>query len=86
MICCVLSFESDTLAREIEEYLFDKCYFVSAKDKTQRRISAEDYDKDATLRGEFVRTVLSSDYSEEEKRRIMAYGLRVLEGREAEEL
>lgn len=80
-----IEFESDGLAGELEELLSDKCYFVSVKDKTHRKISAEAYENDKTLRGEFVRAVLLSDeYTDEEKQQMISYGLRVLEGREAE--
>ena len=36
------------------------------------------------MKGEFVRTVLASDYTEEEKAQIIAYGLKALVGREVD--
>ena len=37
---------------------------------------------DISLKGEFVRSVLASDLSEEEKQRIIACGMRALAGEE----
>jgi DNA repair exonuclease SbcCD nuclease subunit len=80
-----IAFDGEGLVGEVEELLSEKCYFVSVKNKTLRRINIEDYDTDITLRGEFVRSVLSADgYTDEEKKQMITYGLRVLEGREAE--
>ncbi len=80
-----IDFEGEGLSRDIAERLSEKCYFVSVKNKTLRSINIDDYDTDITLRGEFVRSVLSADgYTDEEKKQMITYGLRVLEGREAE--
>ncbi len=84
-LCGEIDFDSEGLADAIEEYLSDKCYFISVKDKTQRRINENDYVGNGSLRGEFVRSVLASaEHTQEEKKQIIAYGLRVLDGREAE--
>ena len=80
-----IDFEGEGLSDEVGELLEEKCYFVSVKNKTRRRINIEDYDTDITLRGEFVRACLSADgYTDDEKKQIITYGLRVLDGREAE--
>ncbi|MBE6550235.1 MAG: DNA repair exonuclease [Ruminococcaceae bacterium] len=80
-----ITFDSDGLSSEIEELLSDKCYFASVKDKTHRRISLADHENDTTLRGEFVRSILlANGYTDEEKQQMITYGLRVLDGREAE--
>ena len=80
-----IDFEGDGLSDEVEERLEDRCYFASVKNKTVRRINIDDYNTDITLRGEFVRSVLHSEgYTDDEKKQIITYGLRVLEGREAE--
>lgn len=80
-----IDFDGEGLAGDVSDLLSEKCYFVSVKNKTLRRINIEDYDTDITLRGEFVRSVLSADgYTDEEKKQMITYGLRVLDGREAE--
>lgn len=76
---------SDDLAGDVESYLADwrLCRLVRVKDERRRRIDAEAYAHDVSLRGEFVRTVLASpDYTEEEKARIVRCGLRALAGEE----
>lgn len=61
--------------------LLSRCfYFAKVKDKTHLAIHAEDYAHDISLRGEFVRRVLGAALPEEEKERILLYGLRALAG------
>ncbi len=78
-------FDNDTLVSSVTEYLGEKCYFVSVKDKTMRHFDIEDFEGDLSLRGEFIRTVIAdTKYSDEEKQKIIVYGLRALEGREVD--
>ena len=42
----------------------------------------QDYEKDASLKGEFVRLVSQSDLSEEEKAMIIRTGILALQGEE----
>ena len=79
-----VSFDGDGLERELEELLSGDYYFVSVKNKTSRRFSAEELAGDISLKGEFIRTVLKSDYPEDEKNKIISVGLRALSGREVE--
>lgn len=74
-----ISFDHETLAEETEELLASACYFASVKDKTLQKIDPSEYAGDASLKGEFVRGVLSHpDWSEERKRRVVALGLKAL--------
>ena len=78
-------FDGDELVEECEEYLYLNCYFVSVKNKTQTGFDLSEYESELSLRGEFVRTVMSSsEYTDEQKRSIITYGLRALAGREVE--
>lgn len=79
-----LSFENDSLAADVGRQLSGEYYFASVKDNTLRRLDLADYEGDISLKGEFVRGVLRGNYSEEEKRKIIAVGLRALSGREAD--
>ena len=80
-----IGFENENLATEVCERLSEKCYFASVKDKTVRRFDVNDYKNDLSIRGEFIRTVLScEDIDESEKQKIISYGLRALAGREVE--
>lgn len=68
--------DKDDLAFRLnEEFFFAKVY-----DCTTLKVSAEDFAADKSVRGEFVRAVLSSDVSEEEKERIILTGLAALKG------
>ena len=60
-------------------------YFVNVKNKTVNPIHLSDYEKDMSLIGEFVKGVYANEnYSEEEKQKISALGLKILSGREVE--
>lgn len=47
-------------------------------------IRPEEYENDISLRGEFIRTVMAGNYTEEEKRMLLELGIRALNGEEAE--
>ncbi len=47
-------------------------------------ICPEDYENDISLRGEFIRTVMQGNYTEEEKRMLLELGIRALAGEEVE--
>lgn len=81
-----VDFKIGDLASDLEKYLSDKCLFIDVKDKTRKRIDIHAYDGDNSLRGEFVRSVYSSDLPEDDKLKIISYGLNALEGREPENL
>ena len=40
-------------------------YFEKVKDRTTLRVDYSDYEKDASLKGEFIRMVLGSELSQE---------------------
>ncbi len=56
------------------------------EEKTAVTADAEEYLNELSLRGEFVRLVLASDLSDEEKNDILHYGLSALGGEEGESL
>lgn len=72
----------EEFALDVAAYLKNSCLFISVKDKTNKKIDYDAYAFDASIGGEFVRTVQqSNEYTEEEKAQIIAYGLRALSGR-----
>ena len=72
-----VEFDTEYLA----ERLRDLFYLVSVEDYTELLLLPEDYEYDRSLKGEFVRLVLSDgDLSEEEKKQIAGLGLRALDG------
>ena len=77
--------ELDELTEEsLEQMLADSCAFVSVKNNARRTINIADYEGDLSIRGEFVRAVMASDYSEDDKTEIILYGLKALSGEEVQ--
>ena len=63
--------------------LKDDYYYLKVKDETRLKIDIESYMSDVSLKGEFVRNVMSDSLlSEEDKKIIIRYGLLVLAGEE----
>lgn len=79
-----VSFETELSVSSVETYLADRCFFVSVKDKTSKKIDIKAFENDISVRGEFVRTVTASDLSDEEKAEIIRCGLAALSGKEIE--
>ncbi len=77
--------ELGSLVTDLEARLSDRCLYVEIKDRTERKIDYSRYESNLSLAGELVRLVGESDYPEEDKRRILAYGLSALSGKEIEE-
>ena len=58
-----------------------KYFYFEAKDQSKLRISADDYKNDKSLKGEFIRLVISkNELSEDEKAAIIECGIRALAG------
>lgn len=66
----------------LRKMLESRYYFVKFKDETALQISKEDYEHDASLKGEFVRLVMASSHTREEKERMTLWGIRALSGEE----
>ena len=80
-----IAYESETLAEDVERLLANDCYFVSVKNRTLKKINPEEYEGDLSLRGEFVRAVLTDpDLTEERKRQMITLGLKALSGQEVD--
>ena len=60
----------------------ERFYFVKIQDKTTLKINYLDYEKDASLKGEFIRMVLKEDLTEAEKKKIIMTGIKALSGEE----
>ena len=57
-------------------------YFAKIYDETTLKIDFESYKNDASLKGEFIRLVLSQNLPEEEQSKIIITGIRALSGEE----
>ena len=64
--------------------LNERFYFARIKDECRLLIRPEDYLGDISLKGEFIRTVLASPLTEEQKQRTILVGLRALRGEEVD--
>ena len=62
----------------LEDHFTDYYYFEKIYDKTKIMVNYADFEKDASLKGEFVRMVNASDMSEEDKSKVIRMGLMAL--------
>ena len=63
--------------------LENQFYAITIEDKTKIKIDYHKYENDVSLKGEFIRLVLSQeDLSEEEKSKIINTGIKALSGEE----
>lgn len=77
-----VDFDTEGAPEELNEYLKRDCYLASVKDKTNRKIDLEKLKGDISLKGEFLREVIKSDMTKEDKNDIISLGLKALSGRE----
>ena len=68
----------------LQKMLEGRFYLLRLRDESRLRIEKETYEHDISLKGEFIRLVMASDRSDEEKERIICYGIRALSGEEVE--
>ena len=68
----------------LQKMLEGKFYFHKIKDESRLRIDKETYEHDISLKGAFIRLVMASDKTPEEKEQIICCGIRALSGEEVE--
>ncbi len=72
---------------QIKVLLDGRFFFAKIKDSIRLRLRADRYRNDVSLRGEFVRRVYAdTTLSEEDKERVLSFGLRALEGEMPEDV
>ena len=68
------------------EYILNRLegrfFYVKVKDGTGIRVNYDDYALDRSLKGEFVRKVMASELSSEDKAAIIRYGIQAIAGEE----
>lgn len=74
--------DSEFNCEYLQDLFTDYFYFEKVYDRTRLKIDYSDYEKDASLKGEFIRMVLGSDLSEEEKTQVIRCGIMALSGEE----
>ena len=66
----------------LKKMLDGKFYFLKIKDESRLKIEKETYEHDISLKGEFIRLVMASDKTDEEKEQIICCGIQALSGEE----
>ncbi|MFA5561511.1 MAG: metallophosphoesterase [Eubacteriales bacterium] len=66
----------------LAEWLSEHFFAARVEDALRLAVRAEDYRYDLSLRGEFVRTVLASELSEQDREQVILCGTRALNGEE----
>lgn len=66
----------------LEDLFSEYFYCVKIKDQTKMQIRYEDYEKDQSLKGEFVRMVMQSDLDDKQKSEVIRCGIQALSGEE----
>lgn len=80
-----LNFDVSFNTQDIKSLLEDKAFYLDVSDKTTRKIDVLKYKNDISIRGEFVRLVMSkNDLTEVEKNKIISLGLKTLDREEVE--
>lgn len=74
--------ESEINCDFLKDMFEDYFYFEKVYDETKLLINYSDYEKDASLKGEFIRMVLGSDMDEEKKSEVIKAGIMALSGEE----
>ncbi len=86
MIKFVLTGEVDMECEISTEFLKrwfeDRFYFEKVYDETRAKVNYRDYERDESLKGEFIRMVAAAELSEEEKSQIIRCGIQALSGEE----
>lgn len=72
--------ETNKQPEQLLIFLKDRFYFAKLEDKSLMKISSEDYKDSVSLKGEFVRNVLSSGLSKQQMDSIIMLGIRAIEG------
>ena len=66
----------------LKKMLEGRFWFLKIKDESHLKIEKESYEHDLSLKGEFIRLVMASNRTEEEKERMILCGIRALSGEE----
>lgn len=66
----------------LQKLMEDRFFFCRVKDESRMAINPEDYKNDVSLKGEFIRLVLSFDVPDEDKAAMIRAGIQALTGEE----
>lgn len=74
--------ECELSVEYLTELFSDYYYLVKIENATTLKINYSDYEKDESLKGEFIRMVMNSDMDEEKKSKVIRCGIMALSGEE----
>lgn len=75
----------DGVEKDLQKYLSSDALYIDVKDLTRKKIDVSKYEGDSSIKGEFVRSVYKAEHlTDEEKSKILAYGLKALSGVEVD--
>lgn len=58
--------------------LNDEYFFAKVEDKSKLNVNPKDFENDVSLKGEFIRNVLASNLTDDEKNSVIEYGIKAL--------
>lgn len=76
------SLETQKDLQFLKKMLEGRFWFLKIKDESRLKIEKESYEHDLSLKGEFIRLVMASNRTDEEKERMILCGIRALSGEE----
>ncbi len=82
LLCGELDVECELNTDYLSELFSDYYYYVKLENGTKLRVNYRDYEKDESLKGEFIRMVLGSELDEERKSEVIRCGIMALSGEE----
>ncbi len=74
--------DSEINCEFLQDMFTEYFYYEMIVDRTRMRVDYSAYEKDVSLKGEFVRTVMRSDMDEEKKAQVIRSGILALSGEE----
>jgi DNA repair exonuclease SbcCD nuclease subunit len=77
-----LEVDAEINCEYLQDLFSEYFYFEKVSDETRLRVDYSDYEKDASLKGEFIRMVLQSGLAEEQKAEVIRCGILALSGEE----
>ena len=82
VLCGQVDIEMELNIELLQDMFKEYFYFIKITDQSKIYVDCRDYEKDASLKGEFIRMVLKSELSEARKSEVIRCGIQALSGEE----
>ena len=82
VLCGEVDVDCEINCQFLQDMFQNYFYYEKVYDETSLLIKYSDYEKDVSLKGEFIRMVLNSDLDEEKKSEVIRCGIQALIGEE----